>query len=148
MKYTSITEDGKIIEYEESSWTGKKSIAINGEILEKPAKKAFVYNGHTYTISGNFLNGAKLVGPDTIIVLPYLKAWQYILVFLPMILPFIGGAIGAIFGVIAAFFSAIVMRKFKNVIAQVLLSLLCTVLAFVCWYIAVVVLAVLVAPVA
>ena len=43
MKYNHTTFDGKKIYYEESFWTGKKTITIDGEKLYAKSKKEVYY---------------------------------------------------------------------------------------------------------
>lgn len=49
------------IEYEESFWTGKKKLSINGEELTKANKKTFSSaDGRTFTIEGITLSALSL----------------------------------------------------------------------------------------
>ena len=71
-------EFGDIV-YEESFWTGKKSVSINGTPLEKISKKQFrLQDGGTVTVSGNFLQGACLnLNGETIRLTPNRRCVQY-----------------------------------------------------------------------
>lgn len=140
MKYTTILEDGRNINYEENIWTGKKQIFIDGEKLTSPSKKIYLYNEETYKLTGSYLLGVKLVGQNEIVIVPKLKTWEYVLALLPFIMVFIGGAIGGLFGALFAISTATVMRKFKNVFAKVATSLIFTATAFVLWYLVAVIL--------
>ena len=135
MKNTYIDETGKEIEYEESFWTGKRKITIDGVLLEAVDKKSFNYNQNTYKVKGNILFGVKLIGENEIIIVPKLKVWEYILIMLPLILVFIGGATGAIIGMLFAIVIATKLRKAKNIIIKILFSLAMTGLAYLVWYI-------------
>ena len=47
--------------YEESFWTGKKELFLNGEKLEKSSKNVFlINNGEVVYLKGNYLTGVKL----------------------------------------------------------------------------------------
>lgn len=135
MKNIYIDETGKEIEYEESFWTGKRKITIDGVLLEAVDKKSFNYNQNTYKVKGNILFGVKLIGENEIIIVPKLKVWEYILIMLPLILVFIGGATGAIIGMLFAIVIATKLRKAKNIIIKILFSLAMTGLAYLVWYI-------------
>lgn len=135
MKNIYIDETGKEIEYEESFWTGKRKITIDGVLLETVDKKSFNYNQNTYKVKGNILFGVKLIGENEIIIVPKLKVWEYILIMLPLILVFIGGATGAIIGMLFAIVIATKLRKAKNIIIKILFSLAMTGLAYLVWYI-------------
>jgi hypothetical protein len=135
MIYNSTLPDGKHIIYEENFWTGKKKIVINCETLQSPKKKQYIYEDQTYTLKGNFLTGAKLIGTTEIVILPKLKTWEYILSCLPLIMVFIGGAIGGLFGGLFSVCSASTMRSNKHPILKVIISLVFAFLAFIAWFI-------------
>lgn len=141
MKHSSLLSDGKVVTYEESFWTGKKKIKIDGVLLNQTSKKEFQYEEKTYKLSGNFITGAKLVGEKTIVVVPNLKTWEYILACLPLIMVFLGGAIGGLFGALFAMTSILVMRNCKNTFVKVLLSLVFAGCTFLAWEIVVLLLA-------
>ena len=98
------------IEYEESNWTGSKSLSINGAPLQKTSKKTFVTpDGTPVEIKGNYLAGSSLIiGQETIRLTPPITWYEIVLTVLlfvfiivwsnvPALLfvvPIIGGAIG------------------------------------------------------
>ncbi len=98
------------IEYEESNWTGSKSLSINGVPLQKTSKKTFVMpDGMPVEIKGNYLMGSSLlVGQETVRLTPSITWYEIVLTIvlfaflmvwanvpaLFSIVPLIGGAIG------------------------------------------------------
>ena len=148
------------ITYEESAWTGKKTLSINGHPLDKTAKNMFrTYDGETIELKGNFFRGTKaFIGTETIILTAPCKWYEYVLAALPFILimiwgnspalcaiiPAVGGAIG---GLIAALFVVGILaicRKVKNVFLKILIAIVMTGLCFlVCYLIALAMLAAL-----
>lgn len=111
---------GEIV-YQENSWTGKKSLFVNGKELERVDKTTFVYedgeNKTNIKIEGNFLKGASLkYGNEKIQFSPSIKWYEIALSVLIVafvcvwsnvvacvqILPILGGGIGgAISGIFA-----------------------------------------------
>lgn len=114
--------------YEESFWTGRKSLTINGVSLLKISKKQFrMSDGSTATVSGGFLQGACLnVNGETIRLTPKLKWYEIVLCIWPIILtltwgnipalcaivPIVGGAIG---GGIGGLFSVLGLYFIRSV---------------------------------
>ena len=139
--------DGKAIVYEESFWTGKKSIKIDGVELEKAGKNKFLYDGNLYTLKGNFLSGAKLVGNyGTIVLVNSLSVLDWILVFLPFILAIIGGLAGAICGVVSMWMNALAVRQTKSTGKKVLICLGSLAVAVIAYFAIVFILAMVAAP--
>ena len=147
MKIESFTQDGKYIVYEEGFWTGKKTITIDGVTLENESKKVFTYttkildevygevvNIETYTLKGNILFGAELVGETNITVVPKLKVWEIILILLPILLVLSGGAVGGFFGGFFAVLIACVFRKIKSAFVKVLAAIALTGVAYACYF--------------
>ena len=118
-----ITENQKFgtIIYDESFWTGKKIISVNGIALSQKDKKTFIYsNGDetkTVGVDGSYLSGVKLsIDGEEIPVVPAPQWYEVlcsVLIFLFVcvwgnnvvlcsIIPMLGGAIGgAISGAMA-----------------------------------------------
>ena len=134
------------ISYEESAWTGRKALSINGVPLNKISKKEFqTQDGKTATVTGNFLWGANLViDGETISLTPRIKWYEIALCLLPFILimvwgnvpslcriiPVVGGALG---GFISALFSClglIFIKKMKTVGLKLLVALAAIVVTF------------------
>lgn len=135
MKSISQTNDGRKVEYEESFWTGKKSIKLDGNKLIKTGKKVYVYEENRYELNGNFIFGATLTGPEEKIVLVRkLNVLEWILVALPLILVFIGGALGGALGALAACSIAALARNVKNIILKIAVSVAISVVAYYIWW--------------
>lgn len=136
MKSISQTTDGRKVEYEESFWTGKKSIKIDGNQLIKLGKKVFVLDEKKYELNGNFIFGATLSGSDEKIVLVRkLNVLEWILVALPLILVFIGGALGGALGVLAACCNAVVVRGVKNIVLKIVACLAIAIVTYIIWFV-------------
>ncbi|MBQ7408484.1 MAG: hypothetical protein IJW13_04345 [Clostridia bacterium] len=103
---------GKIV-YEESFWTGKKSLTLNGEPLTAVDKKTFYFNNEGKSVyvslKGNYYTGLKLtVEGQEFTVVPPSKWYEFalsVLIFILIviwgsnpwlcsIIPIVGGAIG------------------------------------------------------
>ena len=140
--------DGKSIVYEESFWTGKKSIKIDGVELQKAGKNQYLYEENLYKLKGNFLSGAKLVGNyGTIVLVQSLEALDWVLVFLPLVLAFIGGLVGAVCAVVAMWMNALTVRQCKNNGKKILICLGSCALAFIAYLAVVFIIAMIAAPV-
>jgi hypothetical protein len=137
------------IEYEESFWTGKKQIYINGAPLEKQSKKTyfFAFNGEckTCTLTGSYLGGAKLtVGSDTIQISRPPKAYETALsvficvllivwgnsIALCSIIPVAGGAIGGAIAGLAAVTNTLLIKQKEAIWQKLLITLGLLVAAF------------------
>ena len=139
--------DGKSIIYEESFWTGKKSIKIDGVELEKAGRNQFLYDGNLYKLKGNFLSGAKLVGNyGTIVLVNSLSVLDWILVFLPFILAIVGGLAGAICGVVSMWMNALAVRQTKTTGKKVLICFGSFAVAVIAYFAIVFILAMVAAP--
>lgn len=147
---TSITHPtcGTIC-YEENIWTGKKTIQINGQMLEKGRnKKTFLWNTGATTeevlVKGSFVGGLTLtIGQQSITVVEKPTAAEYLLSALPLLLmliwgnsvalcsivPVIGGAIGGAMGGLA-FVIALQKMRSKTVSGKILTALVTTALTF------------------
>ena len=135
MKSISQTTDGRKVEYEESFWTGKKSIKIDGNQLIKLGKKVFVLDEKKYELNGNFIFGATLSSSDEKIVLvKKLNVLEWILVALPLFLVLIGGALGGALGAVAACSNAAVVRSIKNVILKIIACIAIAGIAYIAWF--------------
>ncbi|MCH5163191.1 MAG: hypothetical protein J1G38_06860 [Clostridiales bacterium] len=146
------------ITYVESPWTGKKSLLINGQQLEKTAKNVFqTADGETVTLTGNFFRGTTAtIGAETITLTPPCKWYEYLLAFPPFILilvwgnsvalcrilPVVGGAIGGAIGGVFLVLTMFAVRKVDNILLKILISVLMTGICFViCYLIALAILA-------
>lgn len=130
---------GEIV-YEESAWSGKKSISINGVILQKKDKTTFEYvtdeEIETVIVKGNSMSGAKLsIGGQTIQVIAPPKWYEvalsvlifaFILVWgnvpqLCLIFPLVGGAIGGFISGMFAVLNFMIMRKLEKPYFKILI---------------------------
>lgn len=138
-----------MISYEESVWTGKRSIQIGDTKLQKgPAKLTYLWNNGSETqlviIKGNLFTGVTLtIGQDSVEVLKKTTWYEYTLSVLPLILiliwgnsvalcrivPVVGGAIGGVIGGVAMVISVMQMRK-RKLPGKILTALICTAAAF------------------
>ena len=149
MEYKSLTHDGKLIVYKEGFWTGKREIYIDGNPIKKMDKKSYYYDDKAYTLKGSYLFGARLErGAERIILVPNLTALEWVFVILPLILLFIGGAIGGFCAVAAALMFVSISRAINNTLVKIVLGLATTAGAFFLWFMASLIVAALIAPVA
>lgn len=139
MKQTIQHETYGEIHYEESFWTGKKSVSIGGTPLEKVSKKEFrLQDGSLVKISGNFLQGASLdINGETIRLTPKLKWYEIVLCILPFILvvtwgnipalcaivPIVGGAIGGAIGGLFCALGLFGIRSVKPIWLKIIIAL-------------------------
>lgn len=129
---------GEIV-YEESSWTGKKSLSVNGKPLDKIDKNTFrLETGEYAVIKGSYLRGATLtVGNETIRLSESVKWYEIaiaVLTFmislvwgnsptLVQIFPMVGGAIGGALSGAGGLLSLICMKKVKKPLVKILIGL-------------------------
>ena len=137
------------ITYEESLWSGKKTISIHGTVLQKVKKDTYCWDHdgqqRQVILRGNVLTGATLIMDDEEIVLspkPTLLDW--LLSFLPFgiimvwgnnpylcsIIPVAGGAIGGALGGAGLVITMLKVRE-KRGVKKVLIALLATLITFV-----------------
>ena len=139
MKEVIKDEEIGEITYEESFWTGKKLLYINGTQLEKTSKTTFrMQNGETATIKGGYLQGATLlIGARAVKLTQSVKWYEIILSILPFlfimvwgnvvalcaIVPVVGGAIGgAISGAIGVL-NLFIIKGVKQIWLKILISI-------------------------
>lgn len=132
---------GQIV-YEESAWTGKKSISVNGTALQKVSKNVFTYSDQsgqsTFTIQGNYLKGSNLlVDGSTIRLTPPVKWYEiamsvviFVLILvwgnsvtLCSIVPVVGGAIGGAISGVFMVLNLFVIKRVNNIGLKVLISI-------------------------
>ncbi|MGM9858297.1 MAG: hypothetical protein ACI311_03505 [Bacilli bacterium] len=133
--------------YEESFWTGKKSLSFNGTPLTKVDKRTFKTvlkdenneEKETFiTVRGSFISGTFLdFNKTSIEIYPKLKWYEIILCLLPFILdliwgnsvtlcsiiPVVGGAIGGLISALFSFLSVFLMRKTSNILVKIAIAL-------------------------
>ena len=134
------------ITYEESFWTGRKSLSLNGNKLNQVSKNVFqTPDGTTITLKGNFLLGTKAtVGTETIVLSPALKWYEIVLSIVPFIfivvwgnvvtlckiIPIIGGALGGAFCGLFIVLNLFFIKKVKNIFIKILITIGCFGLCF------------------
>lgn len=136
------------ISYEESFWTGKRTLAINGKSLKKAKKNVYtLQEGETTltaTLKGNLMSGVSMVidGAE-ITVTPKTTGLEWFLSMLPLlvvvvwgsnlnlcsIIPVAGGAVGGLIGGLAMVYCALHIKE-KTMGQKILISLLATVITF------------------
>ena len=120
---------GEIV-YNESFWTGKRSLKINGVEAIHLDGKNYVINDTTARLKGNYISGVKLaIGVDEIEIVPSPKWYEilcavFLLAFVTVwgnsvalcsIVPLAGGAIGGAIAGVCAVLSIFLMKMTKNV---------------------------------
>lgn len=128
---------GEIV-YEEGFWTGKKSLYINGEQLEKTSKTTFTANsGEQVTLTGNFLKGVSAgIGGETVQIVPAIKWYEIVLSVLPFLLimiwgnvvelckivPVVGGAIGGFISALLSVTNVIIIKRVDKIWLKIVIS--------------------------
>ena len=137
-----VSEKYGAIKYEESIWTGKKSVQINGVSLNKIDKTTFSYNHEGLDIrvrvDGNIYKGSSLIIDDESYEVYAKTLWyEYILAFLPIVLiivwgnnvylcsiiPVIGGAIGGAISVALGIVSLSMMKNSNKALIKLLIGI-------------------------
>lgn len=128
---------GEII-YNESIWTGKKSITVNGVAAQRKSKKIFLIADKDAVISGDYFRGVSLLVAGEVIELsPKAKWYEIMLSILPLIFlltwgnspslcaifPVIGGAIGGALGGVAIIVSLLQMKKAQTPVAKIFIGI-------------------------
>ena len=101
-------DEGRVYDYTENVWTGKKELTLDGVPLEKINKKTFSVkddagNARPLEVKGNFLTGVTLTDNGKNIVLAKNKWYEWVLIFLPCL----GIALGILCGAIGGGLSAL-----------------------------------------
>lgn len=152
-----VSEKYGNIVYEESFWTGKKSVKIDGVLLKSVNKNLFQLiqseEKIVVTLTGNFAKGATLnIGDEKYEISPKTLWYEYILFVLPFILimvwgnsvvlcsiiPVVGGAIGGAISGGMGVVSLSLMKRQSNPLVKVLVGIgmlvaifvICAVLGF------------------
>ena len=129
---------GEII-YDESFWTGKKTITLNGQVATKVDKNTYVTaNGQTITIKGGFFTGSSAtISGETVVLVPPFKWYEYVMALLPIVFvliwgnvpalvevfPIVGGAIGGMISAIFGLCDLLIFSKLKNVLVKIVVAL-------------------------
>ena len=143
MKVIVENEKYGTIEYNESFWTGKKTIYVGGKLLTKKDKNKYAYSSEEGEVSVK-VNGNSFTGLDLIImdkrveILPKTTVLEYILALIPFIvvliwgnsvylcsiLPIVGGAIGGGISGAATVIGMMFMKRNKNFLIKILISMI------------------------
>ena len=128
---------GEIV-YNESFWTGKKTLTINGVDVQPVSKKEFTVEGKKVVITGSSLMGLKLqIDNDVIEISSKPKWYEIVLAVLPLIFlltwgnsvvlcsifPVVGGAIGGALGGIGSVTSLLLMKNAKSLLTKLLIGI-------------------------
>ena len=129
---------GEIV-YNESFWTGKKALTINGVDAKPISKKEYMVNEKRAILKGSFLTGSTLlIEGETIQLSPKAKWHEIILAIIPFlflltwgnsaslcsIFPVVGGAIGGALGGVGAVISLFLMKTQKNPIVKTVVGII------------------------
>ena len=133
-KYGTIT-------YNESFWSGKQSLSLNGVPLTKIKRKVYQHvrgeQSITFEIKGNSMLGVSLkINEEIIQILPkapwYVWFFSIFMIALPAvwgnsvtlvtIFPMVGGAMGGVIGGIFATLNVTISSKIKNVGLKLLVA--------------------------
>ena len=135
-----VIQDDKIgeITYEETFWTGKKTVYINGQPLNKVAKNTFeTADGTKAELKGNFLTGATLtVGENQVRIVNPVKWYEIVMSVLPFILimiwgnstalckivPVIGGAIGGGISALLSATNVVIIKRVDKLWLKIVIS--------------------------
>lgn len=128
---------GEIV-YNEGSWSGKKSLTVNGIDAQPVSKKEFLIDGKRAMIKGASLMGATLyIDNETVELVAKPKWYEFALAILPFvflmvwgnsealcsIFPVVGGAIGGALGGVALVMSLMLMKKTTSPVLKALIGL-------------------------
>ena len=140
---------GEIV-YNESAWSGKKTLTVNGVPAQKVSKKVFLIDGKQAVIKGNELTGVSLLMEgETIEVSPKAKWYEFVLAILPFvfllvwgnnvalcsIFPVVGGAIGGALGGLGLVLSLLFMKKSKSLVSKLAIGIATFIITIVVAYI-------------
>jgi hypothetical protein len=130
---------GEIV-YEESFWTGKRSLIIGGAPAEKRTKTEYVFGDDKTLVSikGNYLYGISLViKGETIEITPKPRWYEIAVAAIPVvlaivwgnspvlcaILPMLGGALGGGLGALFGLTALMQMKKQPKLLNKLLIGL-------------------------
>jgi len=139
----SVTYNNTLYVYNENIWTGKKELRVNGINLSKTGKNTF-YNSETkqaIIVKGTLLTGVQLEMMGETIILAKNTAFEWIFIFLPLLIigvgifgGAIGGGLSGALGVLGSYFSASFIRKDNSKGIKVLVSIAITIAVAAIWW--------------
>ena len=128
---------GEIV-YEESFWSGRKSLSVNGVALKAEQKNVFLTEeNEKVQITGGYLRGAKMsYKGETVALSSPVKWYEIVLSVLPFVLilvwgnsaalckivPVIGGAIGGAVSAVFSFANLLVIKTCRKLWLKILIS--------------------------
>jgi len=127
---------GEIV-YNESFWTGKKALSVNGTSCFAVSKKEFMVGDQKAMILGNLFMGIQLyINHETIDISPRPTWYEIVLAVLPLaflltwgnsptlcaIFPVVGGAIGGAIGGLCSMTSLLLMKNVKPLATKLLVG--------------------------
>lgn len=128
---------GQIL-YDESFWTGKRKITVNGISAPAISRKEFLIDGKKAVIKGSFYTGIKMyIESDIIELSPKPKWYELVLALIPIIFsltwgnsvalcsifPVLGGGLGGGLSALCALTYLQFMKNEKNPLKKVLIGL-------------------------
>ena len=128
---------GEIV-YNESLWTGKKTLTINGVCAQPVSKKEFTVEGKKVVIIGSSLMGLKLqIDTDIVEITQNPKWYEIVFAVLPLIFlltwgnsavlcsifPVVGGALGGALGSIGSITSLSLMKNAKSLLTKLIIGI-------------------------
>lgn len=131
---------GEIV-YNESFFTGKKTVTVNGVDAQPLSKKEYMINEKKALLKGNFFMGISLDIEGEIVQLsPKTKWYEIVFTILPFLFlmtwgnsaslcalfPVVGGALGGALGSVGAVISLFLMKTQKAPLAKVLIGTVVT----------------------
>ena len=160
MKISAQVEGLGNVVYQESFWTGKKTIKVNDVTCErsKADKKEYSFDTpegkEVFTVEGGMLKGVSVWHKGkTTVVLPRPAWYEVLIAIIPfifvmgwgnvealvMIIPMVGGAIGGAISALGGCIALIVMRQMKDIKEKLIVGLsiavgtivVCAVLGFI-----------------
>lgn len=143
---------GEIV-YNESLWTGKKTLTVNGVDAQPISKEEYMINGKKALLKGNYLTGISLyIEGETVQLSQKTKWYEMVFAIFPFlflmtwgnsaalcsIFPVVGGALGGALGGFAMVPSLLLMKKQKHPLAKALIGIsVVAVVAFVAFILAI-----------
>jgi hypothetical protein len=138
------TIDGVSYSYQESFWTGKKSLIVNGSPAIKCGRSLFTLaapESDAVQVKGSFLSGVSLYfGSGKVVVLEKNTWWEWILIIFPLLNigagvfgGLIGGCLSALFGGAGSIINASILRGDIRLWERIVLCILVIVVVSFSW---------------
>ncbi|MCL2752082.1 MAG: hypothetical protein FWE62_04930 [Firmicutes bacterium] len=142
MKIEHTDESGNSFVYNESVWTGRKTLTFNGQPCAKVARKQFqLPDGSYLALKGSFLMGITATGSGKSTAWLKNKWWETLLILLPCLYlglgifcGALGGALSGGFFALAAAFNAAILRTTAHVVVKIIFCLVVFAVLFLAWF--------------